>query len=81
MAAVGEGVTGFAVGDAVSVIPGFDLNDYGYSGETLTFTFFVNVAGPLDYLYIAAPSAAALAAGIAATLVFLKRKNKQVKLK
>lgn len=58
-----------------------DLNDYSYSGETLTFTFFVNVAGPLDYLYIAAPSAAALAAGIAATLVFLKRKNKQVKLK
>ncbi len=25
----------------------------GYSGETLTFTFFINVAGPFDYLYIA----------------------------
>jgi len=58
-----------------------DLNDYSYSGETLTFTFFVNVAGPLDYLYIAAPSAAAVVAGIAGTLVFLKRKKKQVKLK
>jgi hypothetical protein len=58
-----------------------DLNDYSYSGETLTFTFFVNVAGPLDYLYIAAPSAAAVAAGIAGTLIFLKRKKKQVKLK
>src|SRR5262249_41446065 len=27
VAAIGEGVRGFAVGDAVSVIPGFDLND------------------------------------------------------
>jgi len=58
-----------------------DLNDYSYSGEILTFTFFVNVAGPLDYLYIAAPSAAAVVAGIAGTLVFLKRKKKQVRLK
>ena len=58
-----------------------DLNDHSYSGETLTFTFFVNVAGPLDYLYIAAPSAEAVVAGIAGTLVFLKRKKKQVKLK
>jgi hypothetical protein len=57
-----------------------DLNDYSYSGETLTFTFFVNVAGPFDYLYIAAPSAAAVGAGIAGMLVFMRRK-KQVKLK
>jgi len=57
-----------------------DLNDYSYSGETLTFTFFINVAGPFDYLYIAAPYAAAVAVGIAGTLVFVKRK-KQVKLK
>jgi hypothetical protein len=57
-----------------------DLNDYSYSGAILTFTFFVNVVGPFDYLYIAAPSAAAIAAGIAGTLVFVKRK-KQVKLK
>jgi hypothetical protein len=58
-----------------------DLNDYSYSGETLTFTFFVNVASPFDYLYIVAPSAAAVAAGIAGTLVFMKRKKKQIKLK
>jgi len=58
-----------------------DLNDYSYSGETLTFTFFVNVAGPFDYLYIAVPSAAAVAVGIAGTLVFMKRKKKQVELK
>ena len=58
-----------------------DLNDYSYSGETLTFTFFVNVAGPFDYLYIAVPSAAAVAVGVAGTLVFVKKKKKQVKLK
>src|SRR5437588_6931066 len=29
IAALGEGVSGFELGDAVSVIPGFDLNDYG----------------------------------------------------
>src|SRR5436190_17128823 len=33
VAAVGEGVTGFKIGDAVSVIPGFDLNDYGLYGD------------------------------------------------
>jgi NADPH:quinone reductase-like Zn-dependent oxidoreductase len=31
--AVGPDVQGFQVGDAVSVIPGFDLNDYGLYGE------------------------------------------------
>jgi hypothetical protein len=52
-----------------------DLNDYSYSGETLTFTFFVNVAGPFDYLYIAAPSAGAAAAAIAGAVIFMKRKR------
>jgi NADPH:quinone reductase-like Zn-dependent oxidoreductase len=33
VAAIGDGVTGFKVGDAVSVIPGFDMNDYGLYGE------------------------------------------------
>lgn len=33
VAAIGEGVTGFKIGDAVSVIPGFDLNDYGFYGD------------------------------------------------
>jgi hypothetical protein len=58
-----------------------DLNDRSYSETTLTFTFFVNVAGPFDYLYIVVPSAAVVAAGIAGTLVFMKRKKRQVKLK
>jgi NADPH:quinone reductase-like Zn-dependent oxidoreductase len=31
--ALGPGVHDFKVGDAVSVIPGFDLNDYGFYGE------------------------------------------------
>src|SRR6266852_1835383 len=30
VAAIGEGVRGFKIGDAVSVVPGFDLNDYGF---------------------------------------------------
>lgn len=33
VAAIGPDVQGFKVGDAVSVIPGFDLNDYGFYGE------------------------------------------------
>jgi NADPH:quinone reductase-like Zn-dependent oxidoreductase len=33
VAAIGDGVTGFKIGDAVSVVPGFDLNDYGFYGE------------------------------------------------
>ncbi len=31
--AIGEGVEGFEVGDAVSTIPGFMMNDYGVYGE------------------------------------------------
>lgn len=58
-----------------------ELNDLNYSGETLTFTFFVNVVGPFDYLYIAAPSAVALVIGIAGMLAFMKRKKKQIKQK
>src|SRR5437868_13766172 len=33
IAAIGEGVKGFKLGDAVSVIPGSDMNDYGFYGE------------------------------------------------
>jgi len=33
---LGQGVTGFAVGDQVSVIPGFDLGRYGVYGEVAT---------------------------------------------
>jgi hypothetical protein len=54
-----------------------DLNDYIYSGEVLTFTFFINVSGPFDYLYIAVPLAAVVAVGIVSTLVFMKGKKKK----
>src|SRR5947209_9882242 len=33
VAAIGPGVQGFKVGDAVSVIPSFSLNDYGLNGD------------------------------------------------
>ena len=55
-----------------------DLNDYIYSGEVLTFTFFINVSGPFDYLYIAVPLAAVVAVGIVSTVVFMKGKKKGV---
>jgi hypothetical protein len=55
-----------------------DLNDYIYSGEVLTFTFFINVAGPFDYLYIAVPLAAVVAVGIVSAVVFMKGKKKGV---
>jgi hypothetical protein len=56
-----------------------DLNDYIYSGEVLTFTFFINVAGLFDYLYIAVPSVAAVAvAVIITTLIFMKKKKSRM---
>jgi hypothetical protein len=54
-----------------------DLNDYIYSGEVLTFTFFINVAGPFDYLYIAVHSVIVVAVGIVAAVVFMKKKKKK----
>ena len=54
-----------------------DLNDYIYSGEVLTFTFFVNVSGPFDYLYIAVPSVVVVAVGIVSAVVFMKGKKKK----
>jgi hypothetical protein len=55
-----------------------DLNDYIYSGEVLSFTFFINVSGPFDYLYIAVPSAiVVVAVGIVSVLLFMKAKKKK----
>jgi hypothetical protein len=57
-----------------------DLNDYIYSGEVLTFTFFINVSGLFDYLYIAVPSAiVVVAVGIISMRVFMKGKKKKNK--
>lgn len=55
-----------------------DLNDYIYSGEVLSFTFFINVSGPFDYLYVAVPSAiVVVVGGIVSMLVFMKGKKKK----
>ena len=53
-----------------------DLNDYIYSGEVLIFTFFINVSGPFDYLYIAVPSVV-VPVGIVSAVVFMKKKKKK----
>src|ERR687895_1546784 len=53
-----------------------DLNDYIYSGEVLTFTFFINVSGPFDYLYVAVPSVV-VPVGIVSAVVFMKKKKKK----
>jgi hypothetical protein len=58
-----------------------DLNDNTYSNSILTFTFFVNVGGPFDYLYIVAPSVAAVAIGLTGALFILKRRKKNQILK
>lgn len=46
--ACGEGVEGFAVGDAVSVIPAFSMNDYGVYGERVIVPASAVVQRPAD---------------------------------
>jgi hypothetical protein len=49
-----------------------DLRDYAYSGEVLTFTFFLNVPGPADYLF---PGVGAAAAATVGAIVILRRRR------
>ena len=56
-----------------------DVDDYMYSGEILTFTFFVTVVGTFDYLYVAAPIAVAISFAIVFLLAFLKKKKSSKK--
>ena len=58
-----------------------DVNDYTYSGETLPFTFFINIAGKFDFLYIAVPSAAAVAAVTVVVLTLMKKRKKLANIK
>jgi NADPH:quinone reductase-like Zn-dependent oxidoreductase len=44
--AIGEGVSGFAIGDAVSVIPAFSQNQYGMYGELALAPAFAVVKHP-----------------------------------
>ncbi|MGI0020599.1 MAG: hypothetical protein ACREAY_09015 [Nitrososphaera sp.] len=53
-----------------------DLQDYAYSGETLTFTFLLDVAGPNDYLYTLVPGVGAAAAGAAGAIAVMRRRKK-----
>ena len=54
-----------------------DLMDNSYSGETLTFTFFVNVAGPFDYLYLSTLSVALAVVGAIGTIIVMRRRKKK----
>jgi hypothetical protein len=56
-----------------------DVNDYMYSGEVLTFTFFVNVVGTFDYLYVAVPIVVAIAVAIVIMFAFMKKKKNSKK--
>ena len=69
----------FAFEQAGSYAVYVDINDYLYSGEILTFTFFVNVVGTFDYLYVATPIAVAIAIAIAIILIFMKKKKESKK--
>lgn len=53
-----------------------DLSDNEFTGQTLTFTFFTNVASPYDFLYLVLPSVAAIALVILVVrYITKKRKN------
>ena len=69
----------FTLSEAGRYVLYVDLNDYIYSGEVLTFTFFINVSGPFDNLYIAVPSVIVVAVGIVSAVVFMKGKKKKKK--
>jgi NADPH:quinone reductase-like Zn-dependent oxidoreductase len=46
--AIGAGVTGFAIGDKVSVIPAFSMNQYGVYGEQAIVPAFATVKHPAN---------------------------------
>ena len=54
--ALGEGVTGFAVGDAVNVIPSFSMNQYGTYGEVVIVPLHAVVKQPASLPFTEAAS-------------------------
>jgi NADPH:quinone reductase-like Zn-dependent oxidoreductase len=52
--AIGDGVEGFAVGDAVSVVPAFSLNAYGLYGELVLAPAFAVVKHPVSLSFVEA---------------------------
>ena len=54
-----------------------DLMDNAYSGQTLTFTFILNVAGPYDlYMYTIAPGIGAAGAATVGAMVIVRKRRK-----
>jgi hypothetical protein len=51
------------------------LNDYAYSGETLTFTFPVYASGPVDYIAQMLPFAGGIAAAAVGAVIVIKKKK------
>lgn len=57
-----------------------DINDYMYSGEILTFTFFINVGGSFDYLiFVIAPVSIGIVVAAVIFLAFMKKKRSNKK--
>ncbi|WCM24491.1 zinc-dependent alcohol dehydrogenase family protein [Paraburkholderia bryophila] len=54
--AVGKDVSGFAAGDAVSVIPSFSMNQYGTYGEVIVVPAYAVVKHPASLSYAEAAS-------------------------
>jgi NADPH:quinone reductase-like Zn-dependent oxidoreductase len=54
--AVGKDVSGFAAGDAVSVIPSFSMNQYGTYGEVIVVPAYAVVKHPASLSYAQAAS-------------------------
>jgi NADPH:quinone reductase-like Zn-dependent oxidoreductase len=55
--AIGDGVDGFAIGDAVSVVPAFSLNAYGLYGELVLAPAFAVVKHPAGLSFVEAAAA------------------------
>lgn len=57
-----------------------DINDYLYSGEILTFTFFIHVGGSFDYLvFVIVPVSIGIAVALVLLLAFVKKKRSNKK--
>lgn len=54
VAAVGDGVTGFKLGDAVSTIPAFSMNQYGTYGELVNMPVHAVVKHPANLSWVEA---------------------------
>jgi hypothetical protein len=56
-----------------------DLKDYAYSGETLTFTFILDIAGPLSYLNVVIPVLGGGTFAAVIAVVMMKKRKRMVR--